>query len=55
MFFEQDNGMCKCEQNKLKITLFECYCYGCTCPCNFVLDGNQQGGGAPPKPESMTR
>ena len=29
MFFEKDNGMAKCENRKLKITLFECYCLGC--------------------------
>jgi len=47
MFFEKDNGMCKCENNSLKITLFECYCNGCTIPCNIVLENNGGGGGAP--------
>lgn len=56
MFFEKDNGMCRCENQKLKITLFECYCMGCTCPCNLEFDGkNNGGGGAPPTAEAMQR
>ena len=55
MFFEKDNGMVKCENRKLKITLFECYFMGCTCPCNLELDQNSAGGGAPPRAEEMTR
>jgi len=54
MFFEQDNGMCSCENNKLKITLFECYCLGCLCPCNLVFDFNNSGG-APTKSEEIAR
>ena len=42
--FEQDNGMCECRGKKLYITLFDYYCCGCTCPCQIVLDGNNQGG-----------
>lgn len=53
MFFEKDNGMCKCEGGKLKITLFECFCYGCTCPCN--LEFSQNSGGAPPRGTEMER
>lgn len=51
MFFEKDNGMCKCENNKLKITFFECYCMGCTCPCNLEVDPRNAGGGAPSSQE----
>lgn len=55
MLFEQDNGMCKCENKKLEITLFECYCCGCLCPCNLTFDGNNSGGGggAPPQGHEM--
>lgn len=51
MFFEQDNGMCKCENGKVKITLCETYCCGCLCPWNITLGGEQGGGGAPPSTE----
>jgi len=53
MFFEQDNGMCKIEDQKIKITVFQYYCMGTTCPCNIVIPLNQ--GGAPAKSEEMTR
>ena len=52
MFFEKDNGMVNCENQKLKITLFECYCMGCMCPCNIEFDGKNNGGGAPPASDS---
>ena len=55
MFFEKDNGMCKYEGGKIKITLFECYCYGIMCPCNVELSGNNGGGGAAPSGEEMER
>lgn len=48
MFFEKDNGMLSCEDNKIKITLFECYCMGCLFPCNIETDKGRNNGGAPP-------
>lgn len=50
---QQDNGMCKIEDQKIKITVFQYYCMGTTCPCNIVIPLNQ--GGAPAKSEEMTR
>ena len=55
MLFEQDAGMCTFENNKLKITLFDCYCCGCLVPCTLVYDTRQGGGGAPPTATEMTR
>ena len=58
MFFEQDNGTCRFEDGKILITLFECYCVGCTCPANIVIDLKQVmkgGGGGPVKNEEMAR
>lgn len=40
MFFEQDNGMVQCRDKRLIITFFNCYCGGCVCPCQCILDGN---------------
>lgn len=44
MFFERDNDMCACEGNALVITFFNCFCYGCVCPCQCRLE-NTSGGG----------
>jgi len=54
MFFEKDNGMCKYENRKIKITLFETYCCGCVCPCNieFDTDSHNHGGAAPSADEA---
>ena len=43
--FELDHGLCECRNNKLYITFFDYYCCGCACPCQIVLDGNNNGGG----------
>ena len=51
MFFEQDNGMINCRNNELNITLCECYCLGCLCPCNIACRGQDGGGGAPTQAE----
>lgn len=40
MFFEMDNGMCHCQDGTLFITLFNCYCSGCICPCCIAISGN---------------
>jgi len=53
MFFEQDNGMCKYEDKKIKITLYEWFCLGCVCPCNLNIP--LEGGGGPPNSEAMAR
>ena len=45
MFFELDNGMCRCSQKQLKITCCLCYCGGCLCPCSCTLDGSNSNNG----------
>ena len=45
---------CACDpiEQELKITLCDCYCLGCLCPCNLTCAKNQGGGGGgPPKAE----
>ena len=37
MFFEKDNDMIYCENQKLKINLCNCYCYGCLSPCEIIV------------------
>merc|ERR1719433_1184105 len=44
MFFEFDNGICDRSPNGgLQITLFNCYVFGCICPCTITLN-SQEGG-----------
>jgi len=40
MFFERDNDMVYCEGNKLHIVFFNCFVYGCVCPCELVLEAS---------------
>lgn len=40
VFFERDNDMCFCDGQDLHITICNCFCYGCICPCEIVLSGN---------------
>ena len=45
MFFERDNDMCRYDHDGLHITFWNCFCYGCVCPCKVVLNSNSGGGG----------
>lgn len=45
MFFERDNDMCYCENGDIHIVLFNCFCYGCICPCECVFSPGDGGGG----------
>ena len=40
MFFERDNDMCKYENDGCSIVLFNCFIYGCVCPCTLYLSNN---------------
>lgn len=40
MFFERDNDMVYCEGKALHIVFFNCFVYGCLCPCELVLQSN---------------
>lgn len=40
MFFEFDNDVC----DGNGITLFNCFCFGCVCPCRLENSGNSGGG-----------
>jgi hypothetical protein len=44
MFFEMDNGMISCRNNKLEITCCFLNCCGMQCPCKVVLQGKNGGG-----------
>jgi hypothetical protein len=40
MFFERDNDMCYHDAQGTHIVFFNCFCYGCVCPCEIVLNNN---------------
>ena len=40
MFFERDNDMVYYDSQGLHIVFFNCFCYGCVCPCQVVLNNN---------------
>jgi len=40
MFFERDGDMCYSDGSGFHIVLFNCFIYGCVCPCEIVLSGN---------------
>jgi len=42
MFFSRDNDMCKYQYPNLIFTFFNCFCYGCICPCQAII--NVHGG-----------
>lgn len=44
MFFERDNDMVYCDGDGLHIVFFNCFCFGCVCPCECVLNNNNGGG-----------
>jgi hypothetical protein len=37
MFFSRDNDMCAYRDDTVVITLCNCFCYGCVCPCNIYI------------------
>jgi len=44
MFFERDNDICSYAGNgDTQITLFNCFIYGCVCPCSFTLESDSIG------------
>jgi hypothetical protein len=47
MFFERDNDMLACPGgDTLEITFFNCFVYGCICPCKCTLSKGEGGGGS---------
>lgn len=40
MFFERDNDMCYYDGDAWHIVFFNCFVYGCVCPCQLVLRNN---------------
>jgi len=40
MFFERDGDMCYSDSAGFHIVFCNCFIYGCVCPCEIVLNGN---------------
>jgi len=38
MFFERSNDICRYDGRYFHLTFFNCFCYGCVCPCKLVFD-----------------
>ena len=55
MFFEKDNGMCDCNNQTIKITFCQSYCYGWQCNYNCYCRTPSVGGAAPTSDGPISR